>query len=162
MFPINYNDPYTKNDGSVVPVGEIIGGGGGSDLPVHTIDDAGKVLTVGEDGELEWNESGAGGGDDIILDYFELTEETGSHAYNNNIVISESGSYMILIGGFLNSTVVKINNVTQPNTLDAASTYHHWYHESAKVLSTGDIIDISLSSSGKTMFVANIIKLGSQ
>ena len=29
MFPINYNDPYLNNDGSVVPIGDVIGGGGG-------------------------------------------------------------------------------------------------------------------------------------
>lgn len=29
MFPINYNDPYIKNDGSVIPVGDAISGGGG-------------------------------------------------------------------------------------------------------------------------------------
>lgn len=163
MFPLKANDPYIKETGERSTLGNVVGGGGSDtpELPDYSIADAGKVLKVGDDGSLEWDTSGAGGGDDIILDYFELTEETGSHVYANNIVISESGSYMILIGGFLSSTIVKINNETQPNTLDANSSYHHWYHESSKVLSAGDVIDISLSSSGKTMFVANIIKLGS-
>ena len=44
-----------KNDGSVVPVGDVIGGGGGgSDIPEHTVADAGKVLGVDNAGELEW------------------------------------------------------------------------------------------------------------
>lgn len=53
MFPTNYNDPYMKNDGSIVPIGEVIGGGG-SDIPAHTVSDAGKTLIVNDAGALEW------------------------------------------------------------------------------------------------------------
>lgn len=60
MFPINYNDPYAKNDGSVVPIGDVIGGGGGSDLPDYDETDAGKVLAVDDAGLLEWTNPATG------------------------------------------------------------------------------------------------------
>ena len=67
MFPTNWNDPYRKKDGTLVNMEELgEGGGGGSELPDYSQADAGKVLTVGEDGELEWNETGAGGGDAFL------------------------------------------------------------------------------------------------
>lgn len=67
MFPTNWNDPYRKKDGTLVNMEDMgSGGGGGSELPDYSQADAGKVLTVGEDGELEWNESGAGGGDALL------------------------------------------------------------------------------------------------
>lgn len=60
MFPTNWNDPYRKKDGTLVNMEELgDGGGGGSELPDYSQADAGKVLTVGEDGELEWNEAGS-------------------------------------------------------------------------------------------------------
>ena len=57
MFPINYDDPYLKANGDIVPIGDIIGGGGGgSELPPHTVADAGKVLTVTDENALAWEE----------------------------------------------------------------------------------------------------------
>lgn len=57
MFPINFNDPYLKEDGSIVPISEVIGGGGGgSELPPHTVADAGKVLSIDENNNLVWVE----------------------------------------------------------------------------------------------------------
>lgn len=61
MFPINWNDVFRKKDGTLGTM-EDLGGGGSSDIPSHTSADAGKVLTVGEDGELEWHEAGGAGG----------------------------------------------------------------------------------------------------
>ena len=60
MFPIPWNFPYRKKNGDVTTIGEVIGGGGGSDIPPHTIADAGKVLTVGNDNSLEWVEVSSG------------------------------------------------------------------------------------------------------
>lgn len=56
MFPLNSNMPYIKDNGERDKLGNVIreGGGGSSDLPEYDIGDAGKALTVGEDGELEW------------------------------------------------------------------------------------------------------------
>lgn len=63
MFPIDSNDAYRKKDGSLTTMGAIgSSGGGGSDLPEYSSSDAGKVLTVGSDGSLEWDTKGEGGG----------------------------------------------------------------------------------------------------
>lgn len=53
MFPIPWNRAFRKKDGTLVNM-EDIAGGGGSDLPEHSISDAGKVLGVVNDGELAW------------------------------------------------------------------------------------------------------------
>lgn len=66
MFPIKSSDAYIKENGKRSTIGAELGtgggGGGGSDLPEYSISDAGKVLTVGDDGELEWHETGGAGG----------------------------------------------------------------------------------------------------
>lgn len=62
MFPLNSNMSYIKDNGERDKLGNVIGSGGGSELPSHSVSDAGKVLTVGEDGSLEWDIKGAGGG----------------------------------------------------------------------------------------------------
>lgn len=69
MFPLNANDPYIKATGERSTLGSVVGGGGSDtpELPEYSIADAGKVLTVGEDGSLEWDESGAGGGEYALL-----------------------------------------------------------------------------------------------
>lgn len=67
MFPIPWNKTFRKKDGTLVNIADAMsGGGGGSDLPPHSSTDAGKVLTVGEDGTLEWDTSGSGGGDAFL------------------------------------------------------------------------------------------------
>ena len=93
MFPIPWNFPFRKKDGSLSTIGAEMGGtippatadkiggikvgsglsvtsdgtlSGTNELPAYTIATAGKVLTVGDDGSLEWDESGAGGGDAFI------------------------------------------------------------------------------------------------
>ena len=53
MFPINWNDVFRKKDGTLVNM-EDIGGGGGSELPEHSAEDAGKVLGVDDEGNLAW------------------------------------------------------------------------------------------------------------
>ena len=64
MFPIPWNKAFRKKDGTVVNIADAMsGGGGGSDLPPHSSADAGKILTVADDGTLEWDEAGSGGGD---------------------------------------------------------------------------------------------------
>lgn len=56
MFPLNSNLPYIKDDGTRDKLGNVIGsgGGGGSELPPHTIEDAGKVLGIDDTGALAW------------------------------------------------------------------------------------------------------------
>lgn len=55
MFPIPWNKAYRKKDGSVVNIEEVTGGGG-SALPSYSAEDAGKVLSVTEEGQLAWVE----------------------------------------------------------------------------------------------------------
>lgn len=62
MFPLNSNMSYIKDNGERDKLGNVIGSGSGSELPTHSVADAGKVLTVGEDGSLEWDTKGSGGG----------------------------------------------------------------------------------------------------
>ena len=54
MFPLSSNDPYIKDNGERDRLGNVIGSGGSSGLPAHTIADAGKVLTVADDNTLSW------------------------------------------------------------------------------------------------------------
>ena len=52
MFPIPWNKAFRKKDGSLVNMEDI--GGGSSDLPEYSSEDAGKVLGVTQDGTLAW------------------------------------------------------------------------------------------------------------
>lgn len=55
MFPLNSNMPYIKDTGERDKLGNVIGSGGGSsELPEHSIADAGKVLGVNNEGNLAW------------------------------------------------------------------------------------------------------------
>lgn len=54
MFPLNWNDPVIKKDGSRTTLADYVDGGGGSELPDHTIADAGKVLMVDDTNTLVW------------------------------------------------------------------------------------------------------------
>ena len=89
MFPIPWNKAFRKKDGTVVNIVDAMsGGGGGSDLPPHSSSDAGKVLTVADDGTLEWDESGSGGGEYLLAyDYTKFGSRTIS-----NVVYSEDGA----------------------------------------------------------------------
>lgn len=159
MFPIPWNKAFRKKDGTIVNIVDAMsGGGGGSDLPSHTVADAGKVLTVADDGSLEWDVRGEGGGG-AILGYVESFPSGGAHTFTDTITITETGNYLIVVGGYLTTATVKINDVTQSNNFDDSNMYCHYYYAESKELSQGDVIDISLSSSGKTMFIANIVKL---
>lgn len=66
MFPLNSNTPYIKDTGERARLGQIVGGSDTPELPDYGVADAGKVLTVGEDGSLEWDTKGSGGGDAFV------------------------------------------------------------------------------------------------
>lgn len=105
MFPLTSNEAYIKSTGERSTLGAVIGGGSqnlptasadtkgcvkiGSGLkmtgevlsadqvPAHTIAEAGKVLTVADDGTLEWDTKGEGGGDAFInIDFKKLGTRT--------------------------------------------------------------------------------------
>lgn len=55
MFPKKDSDAYIKSTGERSTLGQMIGSGGGSDLPPHSAADAGKVLAVTDTGALAWS-----------------------------------------------------------------------------------------------------------
>lgn len=60
MFPIPWNKAFRKKDGTLVNMEDATGGGSGGNLPEHTVEDAGKVLGVTNDGSLAWVEVSGG------------------------------------------------------------------------------------------------------
>lgn len=62
--------------------------GGGSDLPEYTAADKGKVLTIGEEGELEWSFNQGGGGD------FSTASVTIVNATTKNLTVGEYPPYI--------------------------------------------------------------------
>ena len=54
MFPLNSNTPYIEDSGKRARLGDVLGGGSGSELPEYSEADAGKVLAVDDTGDLEW------------------------------------------------------------------------------------------------------------
>lgn len=65
MFPLNNNDEYIDSTGKRSKLGDAMSSGE-SNIPEYSESDAGKVLTVGEDGELIWDNTGSGGGSPYI------------------------------------------------------------------------------------------------
>lgn len=53
MFPIPWNFPLRKKNGNLVNIGDAIEAG--TEIPVHSASDAGKVLSVDTNGALEWS-----------------------------------------------------------------------------------------------------------
>lgn len=96
MFPLRWNFPFRKKDGSLVKLEDAMGGdyslptasastkGGvkvghglsmdeevlnrNDELPEYSSSESGKVLGVDSEGALEWKEAGGGGGSDLYLD----------------------------------------------------------------------------------------------
>lgn len=54
MFPIPWNFPLRKKNGNLVNIGDAIDAG--TEIPEHTSSDEGKLLSVDENGDLEWSD----------------------------------------------------------------------------------------------------------
>lgn len=87
MFPINANDPYIKESGERSTLGAAIesSGGGGSDIPDYDVGDAGKVLGVDSEGELQWEPLPSG----MKVYYKDVTFNTTS----GSVALQISGDY---------------------------------------------------------------------
>lgn len=58
MFPIRWNEIFRKKDGTLGTMEDA--GGSGSALPEYSSSDAGKVLSVDDEGALEWAPTSSG------------------------------------------------------------------------------------------------------
>ena len=158
-FPLNNNDPYIKSTGERSTLGAELAKGGTSELPEYGLVDAGKVLTVGDDGELEWDTKGTGGGDVLEGYSATYTSGSGSHTYTKSITIPKTGSYYLFIGGYLESLTVEINDVEQEHYYDQNSDYIHIYYAPEKTLQANDVVDVSIASSGGSAIFSTIIEV---
>lgn len=114
MFPIKSSDAYINENGKRSTIGAELGtSGGGSDIPDHSISDAGKVLTVGEDGELEWAESGSGGGVTVLSGYTDPTSLIG----NDGDIYCKCAALPILPEGYVALDKLQVGSVSGPNLL---------------------------------------------
>lgn len=126
MFPIPFNFPFRKSNGNITTISAAISEGGSyelptasantkggvkigttlemsdetlnakSQLPAHTIAEAGKVLTVGDDGSLEWDENGGAGVE--ILTQAEWDELTTAEKQAKGIVAVQTSNSGFFIG----------------------------------------------------------------
>ena len=72
-FPLNSNQAYIKDTGERTTLGAVVGGG--SALPEYSEEDAGKVLTVDDNGDLAWG-TVTGGASQFVTNT--LTDTVGS------------------------------------------------------------------------------------
>lgn len=175
MFPIPFNFPFRKKDGSVTTISDAISSGGGGEpyelptasentkggikignrltmngevlsadaqIPTYTESDNGKVLTVNDSGELEWDTKGTGGGDySMFWDFTKYGSVT-----INGVVFSTSGATFneytdfILLFGYLDSSPAgdnPFNDVTiyidvDSTNIIAASTHRRFIMTSSQ------------------------------
>ena len=119
MFPLPFNFPFRKKDGTLTTLDDAISSGGGSytlptasantkggvkigsrltmtgevlsadaQVPAYTSAEAGKVLTVDENGDLEWDTKGSGGGDAFVS--YDFTKAGNRNMYS--ITYSSEGA----------------------------------------------------------------------
>lgn len=87
MFPIPWNFPLRKKNGNLVNIGDAIDAG--TEIPTHDEGDAGKILSVDANGDLEWS-------DEVNSEIQTLTNEV-------DTIVNDLGVKNLL----------KINNVSQ-------------------------------------------------
>ena len=133
MFPLTSNEAYIKPTGERSTLGAELGGSSytlptaGADtkggvkigtglkmtgevlsadqVPAHTIAEAGKVLTVADDGTLEWDTKGSGGGDAFLsYDFTKYGERT-----INGVSFSSSGAEFTTDTAVINTNINFVN-----------------------------------------------------
>lgn len=112
MFPLKSSDAYIKENGKRSTIGKEMGSGG-SDLPAHTEADAGKVLTVGDNGDLEWAESGSGGGVTVLSGYTDPTSLIG----NDGDIYCKCAEIPVLPEGYTALDKLQVGAESGPNLL---------------------------------------------
>lgn len=116
MFPLPWNFPFRKKDGTVVNVEDAMsgGGGGGSGLPDYDSSDAGKVLSVNDNGELAWSEELK----DALEDVSDLQEDVQSLDTHVSRIDSDLSLYGgSIISNWEGSGVNVISSTMKDNTL---------------------------------------------
>ena len=148
------------------------GAGYGTEWDLSNIPNLRYIITntyakIGDSEEsAEWTETpievtiGGGGGSTsiVLLDEEQTQSSGGSLSIDETVTISEARDYYIICYGYANNVEVYINGVLQSNNLDNSGDYYHAYSQK-KTLSVGDVVRVSISSSGKSNLRAFIAAL---
>lgn len=122
MFPKKASDAYIQNNGQRSTLGSMMSGGGGSDLPEYDSSDAGKVLSVDSDGELEWSQPSA----PLTMERFSSSNLTMTFAYDGFIILLNHGdttqANVTITIPDENTYTFKINDTTNNNRVFPVKT----------------------------------------
>lgn len=134
MFPIPWNFPLRKKNGNLVNIGDAIEEG--TEIPEHTSSDEGKLLSVDENGDLEWS-------DEVNSEIQTLTNEV------DTIVNDLSAKNIFDIDGWLNSLAITFtknsNTYTIAPTISAVSTPFVFSDNDIDVTISGIITNVTSS-----------------
>lgn len=116
-----------------------------SQLPAHSSELAGKVLTVGDDGSLEWDENGGGVGTISRADWDALTTAQ-KQSYGLIIIIDSSTGFRrgeYVNGADYNPVSLKQNNKVNNVNITIIDETHYSFEFIPDDLSSGDGIVIA-------------------
>ncbi len=102
---------------------------------------------------------GGGGKVKVLLNEQEYKSTSGgAFHYSKTVTVETDGTYFVSAFGYANAVTVKINGVTQPLSYEVGQDYTMWYAETLS-LSSGDIVEIDIVSSGRSAASAQVIRL---
>ena len=106
MFPIPWNFPFRKKDGSVTNISDAMSGGGGQSLPIASESTLGGIkvgsgLTINSSGVLSASGGGGGGGNSGVV-YVEFTRGIGTGQNAIDVSSYKPTENSILIGYITN------------------------------------------------------------